>query len=678
MTQLGGYGPEQTLIVDTECYRNLWCIGLRRLSDEKTLVMEHSHRRQLDTGRLRNLMLNNRIITYNGNHYDMPMIFCAIAGRSNAELKQANDKIIVGKMKAWHSEEVLGVTVPRDVYIREDGSRSPDGLDHIDLMEPQPNAFAGLKTLMGRMHAKKMQDLPYSPDSELTDEQMDHVISYMGNDIGGTGMLAEWLAEPLALREAFSREYGINLLSKSDAQMGEAIIKKRVEREKGERVYKVETPGGTTFRYPVPAYMRFDRPDLRSILDRLRDTEFMVQHDGKVALPAWLSDLKVEIGDSTYQMGIGGLHSTEANRALHSDEDFALVDFDVASYYPRIIINSGLYPKALGPEFLRIYEALTNERVAAKNIAGDKSRSDAERTAAKVKAEGLKIAVNGCFGKLGSIWSVLYAPHLMIAVTLTGQLALLMLIERAEAMGISVMSGNTDGAVFRIPRGMLGPIVKDRVTEGPVKDLIEQWERDTGFTMEASPYRSIYNRSVNDYIAIKEDGGVKWKGVTANPWRADGGFKPDLRGQLMKNPQMPILANAVVDLILHRTPLEQTIRASRDVRDFVTVVKVDGGATWRGEYLGKVVRYIWAKDGEPIMKAKPHATTGNYAKVSKSDGSRPLMDLPDEFPDDIDHEAYIAAAHEILMDIGYAARPPVIRPLRLAKWSAMAYFAVAV
>jgi DNA polymerase elongation subunit (family B) len=57
----------------------------------------------------------------------------------------------------------------------------------------------------------------------------------------------------------------------------------------------------------------------------------------------------------------------------------------------------------------------------------------------------MKIAANGVFGKLGSPWSILYAPHLMVAVTLTGQLALLMLIERAERMGISVVSANTDG-----------------------------------------------------------------------------------------------------------------------------------------------------------------------------------------------------------------------------------------
>ena len=39
-----------------------------------------------------------------------------------------------------------------------------------------------------------------------------------------------------------------------------------------------------------------------------------------------------------------------------------------------------------------------------------------------------KIQINGSFGKLGSKYSLLYAPDLLLQTTITGQLALLMLI----------------------------------------------------------------------------------------------------------------------------------------------------------------------------------------------------------------------------------------------------------
>ncbi len=658
----------QELISDTECYPNFWSIGFTRMSDGRTLVFEHSTRKPLtdeERDRIRNIMYQNRIVGYNFQNYDAPMIAVMLDGADNARLKQANDRIIVGGMKWWNAGEVLGVSVPRD-------------WDILDLMEPQPNAFASLKTLMGRMHARKMQDLPYSPDTALTHEEMDKVLAYMGNDLEGTGMLREALDEPLALRAAIGKEYGINVMSKSDAQLGEAIIKKRVEQARGERVWKVDTPAGTTFQYPIPGYMTFDRPDLRDMVERLRTTDFMVQHNGKVELPEWLASMKVDIGPTTYQMGIGGLHSTESNRAVHSDSEFVLLDFDVSSYYPAIIINSGLYPKALGPHFITEYRKIRDERVVAKDrvTALDElaktqkltPEQKVERAVCQVKAEGLKISLNGCFGKLGSPYSVLYAPHLMIAVTLTGQLALLMLIERAHRIGIEAVSGNTDGVVFRCPRAREAELVA----------LTKQWQADTAFVLEQTRYRSLYSQSVNSYIAVKEDGKAKWKGPVANPWRDDDMFKADKRGQLMKNPQMPILANAVVDLIIRDVPIEETIRRGRDVRDFVTVVKVDGGATWNDEYLGKVVRYAWVNGGTEILRAKGHKTTGNHGKVPKSDGCRPIMELPEEFPSDIDYDAYISAAREILLDIGYDNRPPPVKPVRIYKHSAMAWFALAV
>jgi hypothetical protein len=568
----------------------------------------------------------------------MPLLWYFVCGATNAELKQASDRIINGRVRYWEVEQLLQITIPRTI-------------DHIDLIEPQPNPFASLKTLNGRLHGKKMQDLPIEPDARLTPEDMDLLTRYCANDLDATELLFNAIAEPLEMREAFSTEYKMDFRSKSDAQMGEAMIKRRVEQLAGERVQKVPTPAGTSFKYPVPGYISFQNAELAAMLERLRETEFYVQNDGKVNLPEWLGKKTITIGSSTYAMGIGGLHSTEENRSVHSDDDHVLIDFDVASYYPAIILNSGLYPKALGREFLTVYRAIRDERVAAKR-AGDKT-----------KDKGLKIAVNGVFGKLGSPYSVLYAPHLMIFTTLTGQLALLMLIDCAEAAGVEVVSANTDGVVFRCPRDKV-PVLTA---------LTSRWSDDTGFELEATEYVSLYNQSVNSYIAIKPDGKAKIKGPLSTP-RHEG----DMRTQLMKNPQMEILSLAVVALITKGTPLEETIRASRDIRDFVTVVKVDGGATWRGEYLGKVVRYIWAKDGEEILRKKPHATTGNHAKVPRTDGCRPLMELPDEFPTDIDYDRYVAEAREILMDIGYDDRPPVIKPLRVFKHSAVLHWAIAV
>jgi len=48
------------------------------------------------------------------------------------------------------------------------------------------------------------------------------------------------------------------------------------------------------------------------------------------------------------KMGIGGLHSTESNVSHVADELTVLRDHDVASYYPSLILRTGISPMQLG------------------------------------------------------------------------------------------------------------------------------------------------------------------------------------------------------------------------------------------------------------------------------------------------------------------------------------------
>jgi hypothetical protein len=318
-------------------------------------------------------------------------------------------------------------------------------------------------------------------------------------------------------------------------------------------------------------------------------------------------------------MGIGGLHSQEAHRALYSDDRRVLIDVDVAGHYPNIIAGLGIYPKAMGPAFIDIYRRMIAQRLEAK------------RQEDRAKADGLKIANNGVFGKLGSSYSPLYSPSLMIATTLTGQLSVLMLIERAEAIGIPVVSANTDGVVFHCPRA----------DEDKLSALVAGWEAETGFEIERTRYRSLHSSSVNTYVAIREDGKVKSKGPVADPWQ-DG----DLRVQMSKNPQMTVCSRAVVAFLRDAKPIEESVRACADPRAFVTVIKVASGGVWRGYRLGRAVRYYWSVDGDPILYAD------GSRKVPKTDGARPLPELTDAIPVDLDYPRYVEEAWKIAADLG--------------------------
>ncbi|WP_213290064.1 hypothetical protein [Bradyrhizobium sp. sGM-13] len=189
----------------------------------------------------------------------------------------------------------------------------------------------------------------------------------------------------------------------------------------------------------------------------------------------------------------------------------------------------------------------------------------------------MKIVNNGAFGKLGSKWSVLFAPDLMIQVTIGGQLSLLMLIEMVERAGFRVVSANTDGIVIICPTD----------EEDALAAVIAKWERLTGFETEETEYSALHSRDVNNYIAVKPDGSVKKKGAYA---------EPKIVASSWPSPLNEVCSDAVVEYVTKGVPIFKTIHACRDIRRFVTIRTVKGDAVKDGKYLGKAIRWYYSTD----------------------------------------------------------------------------------
>lgn len=621
------------LIFDTECYENFWYLGVKRCSDGKRVGYEFSDRADFDRSKVRRMLSRYLMVGFNSRSYDLPMIYMALDGASTSELKAASNEIIGKSIPWWESERHFGIHIPK--------------IDHIDLFDTNPSVKRGLKEINGSMHLPRLQELPYPHDTILSPEQMDEVIAYCQyGDLDGTQKLYEILREPIDLRIAMGERYGDDYRSKSDAQMGEAIIKSEVEKKTNRRVRKGDVDIGASFRFEPPPWMKFETPQLQAVFNTVCTTDLTIDKNGKVRPPKEFKEVNTSFGASTYSIGIGGIHSTESNRSVHADDNYVLIDADVASQYPSIIMSRGLFPAALGKEFLPVYKALLDQRLAAKK-SGD-----------KITDKGLKISINGAYGKLGSGYSVLYAPQLLTTVTITGQLSILMLIERAEQAGVSVVSGNTDGVVFACPRSMFNGLDGDALLPSKLKEITDWWMQTTGFKLEFAQYTALYNESVNTYMAMTPSGKPKRKGYLANHWNPKSPDYDMVRSGLMKTPQMTVCSDAVLAFLQHGTSIEDYIRECNDVREFVTIIKTAGGSTWRDEYLGKVVRFYWSTDGDPIYKVKAHEKTGNRPKVPNTEGCRHIMRMPEDFslPADLDFDRYIERAHTILRNIGYYNR----------------------
>lgn len=574
------------LFLDCEVYPNYFLVCAAG-QDGSRAHFERIDDAPLDRSALLAQLETQTIVGFNLLHFDLPLLALAIKGAGNIELYNAGEALIKGTVRPW------------------DVANVPNTWKYIDLKEVAPGVMVSLKLYGGRMHSVELRDLPYPPDTLLSGDQMKEVRAYCFNDLIITQDLYQALKDRIELRRNLSAQYGIDLMSKSDAQIAEAVLVFEIEARLGHKI-SVPKARAQSFTYRPPTWLRFETPELRALFDEIQACRFTTTAAGVLKMPPELDGKTIAIGESVYRLGIGGLHSSEKSTHWLADEQHRLIDIDAISYYPSIILEQGLYPPQCGPAFLEIYRGIVERRIKAK-ATGD-----------KVTADSLKIAINGSFGKLGSPYSKLYAPDLFKQVTITGQLALLMLIEHLESVGIPVVSANTDGIVTR-PRA---------AGSETLEHVIAFWEAVTGYRTEQTEYRGLYSRDVNSYFAIKLDGSVKAKGAFAH-------------GGLSKNPAAPIVHQAVIEHIRTGRPTEEVIQHGQ-IQDYLTVRTVNGGGMWCGQYLGKVVRWYWSTDGEPIR----YATNGN--KVPNSDGARPVTHMITDHPADLDYDRYTREAYKVL------------------------------
>ncbi len=631
-------------IFDVECYRNFFYIAFKCIANGKYIAFEQSADFDLDKQKLRWVMWRFCLVSFNGIGYDMPVIALALKGASCDELKEASDFIIKSGPN-WGTDRVTPFKFEQKYKLQI------EKYNHIDLMNVAP-LDGSLKLYASRLHCETMQDLPFDETHILTAEDALVVRPYCCNDLDNTQLLLENLAPELKLRYEMSDKYKVDLRSKSDAQIAEAVINSELQKVLGRYPQRPPTVHGLKLKYNIPNFIKFESLELQKVLSDISKAEFQLDGLGAPLWPQGLGVkekdtyvLKTKIGNSIYKLGMGGLHSQEKSVSYISDENTIIADNDVARYYPSIILNQKLFPTHLGEAFLKVYQEIVNSRDYAKEQTKKAKEAGNKKEATRWKSidSSIKIIINGSFGKLGNKWSTLYAPQLMLQVTITGQLCLLMLIEQIEKIGVSVVSGNTDGVVS----------VYDKSRHEEVREVIKLWEEQTSFKTEETQYSAIYSKDVNNYIAVNKKGGdseakflderlgCKTKGTYCERGSA-------LNSILSKNPETLICTDAVLNLIVNKKPIHETIKMCDDIRRFVFVRNVKGGGEKNGIYLGKVVRWYYPKN-EPGFIA--YCLSGNM--VANSSGGKPLMDLPKELPTNIDYEWYEKEANSMLFDIGF-------------------------
>lgn len=446
-----------------------------------------------------------------------------------------------------------------------------------------------------------------------------------------TAALYRRLERELVLRQGLSALYATDLRSASEPQIAEMVLTVEYQRRTGvsrrmlQEMARTGRPRQVQFVPPAWAEQIQD-PGLRSWLDLRLRTPVAIDQDGRLQRVDLATDLA--IGDRWYRTGVGGLHSVDGAGTWWSSTTHQLVDLDVASYYPAILLNHGLRPAHTKPVFSEIYRDIVERRLAAKR-SGDRTTAD-----------GLKIVANSVYGKLGEPHSAFYDPQAQLQVVLTGQLALLWLIAQIEAAEHTVVSANTDGVTVRMERSRGHALTA----------VVDAWQAATGFTLERTDYARLVQKDVNNYLAVKEDGGLKRKGIFV-----DG---LDLR----VSPKPGVIPRAVAASLLDHAPVERTVRDSTDLHDFLYAIVLRNAHGRHGEQaLGKVLRWYRSTRAEAPALMRVPLEAGQPSRVPDGERAALALDLPDRLPEDLDREHYAAEAEALLKRVRFPKQPGMNR-----------------
>lgn len=504
----------------------------------------------------------------------------------------------------------------------------------------------GLKEIQVTMQYPNVQEFVCDWTKPLPLEDFESMIDYNINDIESTSELLNRCKKDVDLRIAIEDEYGVRVLSKDGVNIGMKILTQKYLEKTGltwQDIKDLRSPMSVIpLKDVILPFIKYDSPILQRVLEDMKN---QIVSPGRKGY-----ENKFVFNNLRYSVGVGGIHSVNSPEIIIPRDDEMLIDIDVASLYPSMLIEYEFYPKHLGKEFLEVYKQIKDERIEAKHN-GD-----------KVKNETLKLALNGLSGNLQNEHNFCYSPFAVMQIRINGQLLLLMLAEKLTQIGCRIVQANTDGLFVLLKKDVYSK----------VNSICREWEQLTKLTLEEDRFKAMYQYAINDYFAITEDNKVKEKGMFITTVKLGKGLTPK------------IIPKAVINFFKDGISVEDTIKNCTDIRDFLMSEKT--GKQWHVEYMNEEQQrtnrfyastnggYLWKwkdtghKEGEIITYTEPYvgerkykASARQYQNMLTASGVT-LLNKFDNKPIEerkINYRYYIMEAYKIIRDL---------KPLQLSLW----------
>lgn len=457
----------------------------------------------------------------------------------------------------------------------------------------------GLKEIQVTMQYKNVLEFAHDWTKPLDTDLIDEMIEYNINDVDSTEALLNKCKDKVELRIAIEDEYGVRVLSKDGVNIGMKILTQKYLEKTGLTWWDIKdlrSPADViALNEVILPFIEYRDPILKNVLSDMKN---QIVSPGRKGY-----ENKFVFRGLKYSVGVGGIHSVNNPEIIIPKEDEMLIDIDVASLYPSMLIEYKFYPKHLGPEFLEVYSQIKNERIEAKH-AGD-----------KVKNETLKLALNGLSGNLQNEHNFCYSPFAVMQIRINGQLLLLMLAESLTDIGCRIVQANTDGLFVLLK--------KDSYSK--VQEICRSWEQQTKLVLEEDRFEAMYQYAINDYIAVSEGYQEMKKLFKTNPEKALNkkgkpytsldAIKDDYikekgmfitRVLLGKGMSPKIIPEAIRDYFVDNIPVRDTIYNCKDINKFLTYQKVDKkfSVEYNGELIQRINRFYASTNGPYLYKCK--------------------------------------------------------------------------
>lgn len=460
------------------------------------------------------------------------------------------------------------------------------------------------------MHHNNIKELPYPPDTMLTSEMVNEVIKYnQDGDLHITEDLFNLHYQSFSATQSLIQHFNLKIVdfSKSDRQLTEMVLCD----------YNAVGNPTTTATYNCPIDIDFKDERLIKIKELYTGSTFKVGDTFKEV---------INYDGLEITFALGGLHGVKPKYFGKK-----LIDIDVASYYPNLIRRFDLLPNSVKDK--QAYYQMIDDRILLKKT--DPSKADA-----------YKLVLNTVFGAL--LYRSLYSGKVgklfdfekFLQVTITGQLLIMKLVEDLTLAGFKVVYINTDGLM-----------IEDNGDDG-WKKIMRDWEMFTSLTLEENKVEFTYIKDVNNYILGIHNDGEETKIRSKGLFNLSLKSGPSLTTNFAKR---RISIQAVINYVLNDTPIEDTIRESKDIRDFILHWKFGNQYINKevdGKQLGKIVRWYISNSKRNSISALNSNTNSNYTPTFGRNVV--IVDTLSDFdilPKDIDYDFYINEAYSLYKDL---------------------------